>query len=315
VIRIRASIRRAGKGSVPIFHTDVASQVLELAGLEPEPGEEWQRMLAFVGFDEEDRRAMTWSAEILLRRAPQLVVDTYDFLRSVPETAAILGWEEGLDQLHLQERRRFFAVWIARTIGVDSSQEFAHYLFRAGKFHAGHGPRRIHTPPSYVTGSVGLVSASIARFLADAKLPGEEIAAAMAGWSKYLSVQLHLMLLGYQVAREYEQGGTALEISLFGRLRSLVGSHVVTAHAGKSDTVSDVLRKFFNYYPRVRSEALERVWRSKEIESSRWSDLVPAYIPRPGWRLLLNGRNLAYSNGYNATVTAEDKLAIFPPGR
>lgn len=68
------------------------------------------------------------------RRRPELVAQTYDYLRHVPETAAILGWEESVDETHLEERRRFFTVWLARTLGLDTSDEFAHYLFRAGKF-------------------------------------------------------------------------------------------------------------------------------------------------------------------------------------
>lgn len=300
---------------VLIDHVPTAYQTLELHDLGAEPGEEWARMLAFVGFNDKARRAVSRSAETLLRRAPELVVNTYDYLRSVPETAAILGWEEGIDQVHLQERRRFFAVWIARTIGIDCSTEFAHYLFRAGKFHAGHGPRRIHTPQAYVIGSIGIVLASFAQFLADGGLPSQQISAAMAGWSKYLSVQLHMMLLGYQVAQEFERGDIQLEVALYGRLRSLVGSRALTAHAMEGDAVSEVLRKFFSYYPKARMEALERIWRSKEFEHSLWTNPMPAYVSRHGWRVLLNGRDLSYNGGYDVAVTAHDSLAIFPPGR
>jgi len=121
---------------------------LQIEHLLPSPEDRWREMLRFMGWNEETRRAAARSVEILFRRGHELVVQTYEYLRSVPETAAILGWEENVDEAHLEERRRFFTVWLARTLGMDTSDEFACYLFRAGKYHAGHGPRHIHTPPN-----------------------------------------------------------------------------------------------------------------------------------------------------------------------
>ena len=288
---------------------------MELHNLMPEPGEEWRRMLAFVTLDQESKRAMSRSAEPLLKRAPELVINTYDYLRSVPETAAILGWEEGSDEAHLEERRRFFTIWITRTLGMDTGEEFAAYLYRAGKFHAGHGPRQIHTPPAYVTASIGLVLASFASYMSEANLPAEVIANAMAGWNKYLMVQLHLMQMGYKAAQELDHGIASIQITLFGRLRSMVGQRSVSLNLDWGATIGDALRKFFNYHPQVRSDALERIWHSEEEQESLWMDVVPAYVPRPGWRLLLNGRNVEFAGGFGLPVKDGDTIAIFPPGR
>jgi hypothetical protein len=117
---------------------------------------------------------------VLFRRGPEIVAETYEYLRRVPETAAIRGWEHEVDATHLDERRRFFTVWLARALALDTSDELASYLFQAGKYHAGHGPRQIHTPPAYVEGSVGLVLAAFARCMAEADLPAAVIAGAMA---------------------------------------------------------------------------------------------------------------------------------------
>lgn len=288
---------------------------MELRGLDPDPAEEWARLLKFVGFSHQDRAAMLQTVELLLRHAPELVVQTYDYLRSVPETAAILGWEEGMDEAHLAERRRFFTVWIARTVGMDTGQEFASYLFRAGKFHAGHGPRKIHTPPIYVTGSIGLVQASICRYIAEAALPLASAAAAMAGWSKYLNAQLHIMLLGYQAARDFDQGTAQVEVAFFGRLRAQIGVLSLTMQVDPTLGVSDLLRKLFNYYPHIREDVLERVWHSQEPADSRWLELTPGYHPRQGWRVLRNGRDISYNGGFSAPLRDQDKISIFPPGR
>ncbi len=272
-------------------------------------------MLRFADMNSADRAGMAGSVETLLKQAPEFVIKTYEYLRSVPETAHILGWETGVDEAHLEERRRFFTIWVSRTLGLDTSEEFARYLFRAGQYHAGHGPRHIHTPADFVTGSIGLVLSAFARSMAEAQLPAEVIAAAMSGWSKYLTVQLNQMLMGYQIAREFEQGDLALRILVYGRLRPILGGKEFIVHVHRESCVSVLLQKFFNYYPQTRSEALERVWSSKERSDSLWMEILPTYIPLPGWRVLLNGRDLYYEGGFETPVKINDEISIFPPGR
>lgn len=293
----------------------MAEAALELDDLAPEPHEEWQRMLRFVGWGQAESAAAARSVDALLRCAPELVKQIYHYLGTVPETAAILGWEHGIKQAHLEERRRFFTIWMSRTLGLDTSDEFGRALFRAGTYHAGHGPRHIHTPPAYITASIGLVQANFARIMAEANLPAHVLAAASAAWSKFLSVQLNQMLLGYQVAREIGQGSETVRCTVFGRLRPLVGAREVRVRVGAQAQAGDVLRKFFNFYPQVRPEALERVWHSHEHEGAAWVELTPVYTPRHGWRILLNGRELTYTDGFAARVAANDEVALFPPGR
>lgn len=288
---------------------------LELHNLAPDPTETWQRMLRFVGWNHPTYRAASRSVEALLRRASDIVVQTYDHLGHIPETAAILGWEHTVDPTHLEERRRFFTIWLSRTLGLDTSDEFAHYLFRAGKYHAGHGPRHIHTPPDYVIGSIGLILAAFASTMGEAGLPANIIAAAMAAWSKYLSVQQNQLLLGQQAASALHQGTIVVRCTTFGRLRPIVGTSEFAVHAEAGAPVSDVLGKVFNYYPQVRTEALDRVWYAQENGASLWTETIPVYTPRPGWRVLLNGRDLRYAGGFDVTVHAGDVLALFPPGR
>jgi len=288
---------------------------LELHELMPEPEEAWRRLLRFVGWNAGERAAAARTSAALLKHAHQLVVDVYDHLAHVPETAAILGWEHHIDERHLEERRRFFTLWLTRTIGLDTSDEFAGYLFYAGKAHAGHGARRIHTPPEYVTASVGLVQAAFANTLAREDLPADVIGNAMAAWSKYLSVQLNQMLLGYRAAQELRSGALAVRCTLFGRLRPLLGTQEVLVMVAPGACVGDVARKVFNYFPQARAEALERVWRAEEKSDALWVEVVPAYVTRPGWRILHNGREVQHHGGFAAPVRSGDEVAVFPPGR
>lgn len=294
----------------------VADIELEIHDLIPEPGAEWQRLLRFVGLDGADKRAMSRSVEALMRRAPEMVAGTYNHLLHVPETARVLGWESGADEQHLEERRRFFTIWLARVLGMDTSEEFAYYLFKAGKYHAGLGPRHIHVPPAYVTTSIGLMAAAFARCMAEAGLPGEVVAPAMAGWNKYLSVQLHLMTMGYGAGRAFVAGDYPISIDLYGRMRHLIGERSLEARASQGETLEDLLRKFFNYVPELREHALQPVWRSTEEPDSSWVDVYQTYTPSPGgWRFLHNGRNVAYAGGFAAPLQPQDTISIFPPGR
>ena len=297
------------------MQTATKPSTLELHNLAPEPAEEWHRLLNFVSLTEQDKRAMSRTVETLMRRATELVVDTYNYLLSVPETAAILGWEMGADEEHLEERRRFFTIWLARTLGMDTSDEMAYYLFKAGKYHAAHGPRRIHTPPAYITTAVGLTGATFAQYMQDAGLPGEVVAPAMVGWNKYLSVQLQLMQHGYEMARQYDDGDFVIPVTLFGRIRPLVGQNQLEITVRQGSVVADVLRKFFNYYPQIRAEALDKVWHSHDKPDSNWMEVFPAYMPRNGWRVLLNGLDLTYNGGFSVPIHKNDKIDIFPPGR
>lgn len=282
----------------------------------PDPAEEWRHILQFALFTHHDKHAMAATVEVLFRRGPELVVNTYEYLRRFPETAAVLGWETEVDEAHLEERRRFFTIWLARTLGMDTSDEFGDYLFYAGKAHAGHGPRRIHTPPKYVRASIGLVLAAFARFMAEANLPGEVIGPAMAGWNKYLAAQLHMMELGYKAAHLIDEGAFSVPVRVYGILRPKMPAELrpVWVHYGES--VGRVLDKFFSYYPPARREALHRVWRAVEKPDSLWMDVEPAYQPKPGWRFLLNGREITYlEQGFQTPVSPGDEVEIFPPGR
>lgn len=289
--------------------------MLELTDLAPDPCEEWRRSLRFVRWDDASRSAALASVEPLLKRAHELVVGVYDYLSRVPETAEILGWERGVDPVHLEERRRFFTVWLTRTLAADTSDEFAGYLFLAGKYHAADGPRRVHTPEQYVTGSIGLVLGTFAGYLGESGLPTGVIAPAMSAWSRYLSVQLNQMLLGYRVATDMKRGAATVHLRIFGRLRPVLNLDHTVMRADEGAPVRELLRKFFGYYPQARSEALERVWHSSDPDDKSWIEVHSAYRPKYGWRVLLNGRDLEYSGGFETPVHESDELSIFPPGR
>jgi len=289
-----------------------------LTNLLPAPEEEWDRLRAFLNLTPIDFEAMLATVEPLFRRGPELVAGTYDYLLQNHETAVILGWENGANDKHLAERRRFFTVWLARLLGLDLSHDFARYLFHAGQIHAAHGPRKIHVPETYVTGSISLVNAAFARFLSE-EMPGDPVVpAALAGWNKLLTMNQHLMNHGYHIARAWDDGDFTVQIKLFGRMRHLAHRSQLQMGMPDGGHMTQAMEKFFNYYPQARPDVFVIGWLSGERLDERgapWMTVQKTYQAQPGWRALLNGRDMVYSGGLQQTVKPGDTISIFPPGR
>lgn len=290
----------------------------ELGQLSPTPEEEWQRLREFVALGPADFQAMLETVEVLFKRGHELVVGTYDYLLNHNETAAILGWERRADPEHLAERRRFFTIWLARTLGLDLSDDFARYLFRAGQLHAGHGPRQTHVPEIYVIGSISLVQATFARFMVE-EMPGAAVVpTALAGWNKLLTMHLHLMLAGFRAAVELDRGDFTVPVSLFGTMRTITNRQRIDVNLPTGASVRVALQKFFDYFPQARQEVFQVNWQGGErLDASGTPWFVPhkVFVVKPMWRVLLNGKDISFSGGPETILQPGDALSIFPPGR
>lgn len=261
---------------------------------------------------------MLKSIPALFRRGYDLVVANYDYLLANPETAQILGWENGVDQQHLDERRRFFTIWLARVLGMDFSHDLALYLYKAGQIHAGFGPRHVQVPPVYVTGAASLVNAAFAKILVEEQPGDPTIPAALAGWNKVLTLHLHMMLLGYESARRLTEGSFTVGVTFYGRMRSIVGLTEIQVGTESGAPVTALLRKIFEFFPQARGEALDVVWAPGEhvdAFGNPWMTINKAYAPKRGWRVLLKGRDIYYLDDDHRVISTGDDLQIFPPGR
>jgi molybdopterin converting factor small subunit len=201
---------------------------------------------------------------------------------------------------------------------MDLSSDFAYYLFRAGQLHAGHGPRATHVPEMYVTGSISLVNATFARFMAEEMSGAAIIPAALAAWHKILSLHLNMMLMGYRSGRDLDDGDFGVKVSLFGKMRTLTRQEQLALQLPHGANVNLLLQKFFNYHPQVRETVFEVGWVGGERLSAGgtpWFEPIKVHHIKPNWRVLLNGKDLAYIGGPQVTVSPGDEISIFPPGR
>lgn len=294
---------------------EAGAPLLSVSGVRQTPQEVWASMLRFSGPNKAEQEAMRQTVDVLFQRGYELVVNTYDHLQRFPETAEVLGWQEGADESHLAERRRFFTIWLARTLSMDFGAGFGDYLFYAGKVHAAHGPRRILTPSIWVTGSIGLVLGAFSDFILSAHSDARLVAQALTGWNKYLLVQLNQMQMGYELGMELDQGAHAIELRAYAMVRHLWGRDHLTTHFDEGASVADVLRKALNYAPELRSIMFDESWESHESDVDLWVRVRRSYTLKSGWRVQLNGRNLTFHGGFDQPLKPGDEITLFSPGR
>lgn len=277
----------------------VWTEILDLPQL---PETQMREQLAFVGLNEEAKRQMYLDGEPLLRHAADWVAAAYDHLSRYAPTAKALGWEGRIPEDELYLRRTFFSGWIGRTIGVDTSDEFARYLFHAGRVHAGYGPGRHFVPPEWVSLSLSLILRMFSSVV-----PAERLGL----WSGYLAVQQEIMRLGYDAAVSLERGRAAVRVNALGlALPALPEPLTVRIDGG---TVREALEKTFAFRPELRDIALEPVLDAEE--HAGWMEEVVRWRFKNNWTVLKNGRDVAYLEGLATRLKNGDSLTFLPPGR
>lgn len=225
---------------------------MEPLSLPPLPEETFSELLAFGGIAEEQKRRMRLDAERLLKDAASFIAQLYEHLSRFPATAKVLGWEGRVREEELYLRRAIFGSWMARTIGVDTSKEFAHLLYRTGQVHAGHGEKRRHIPPGFVEVSYGVVQ----RYFAErSQEPGL--------WALYLSAQEEVMRQGYESARALQEGSILVRFEALGLARPHAWPVEVALGEG---TVGEAFQKVLVYFPSLREVALEAFPQEEERE-------------------------------------------------
>lgn len=274
----------------------------ELFHLPAAPEAAFGRYLAFVGLDARAKRHMREDTEALLERSTSWVRRVYQHLSDFDETRAVLGWQGRLSEEQLRVRRQFFGGWLARTIGVDTSAEFARELYRTGQVHAGHGPERRHVPEDYVGLAFGLVLGFFAEVVPASRL---------GFWQGYLAAQQEVMRNGFHSALVLGAGSLEVDLEALGlayeALPERLGVHLETG------LLCEAVEKALVYLPALREVGLEPV--PSTHEQGHWMEADTLWTFRPGWTLLVNGRDAAYLQGLSTPLSPGDTVTVLPPGR
>ncbi len=267
--------------------------------LPPLPEEVFRDLLVFAGVGEGEKRRMRQEAERLLEGASAFVAQVYDALSRHPGTARALGWEGRVPEEELYLRRAFFGAWLARTIGVDTSAEFAREVYRAGLWHGGLGPKGAYIPPEYV----GVSFAHVARYIAQRVQDPTP-------WLGYLAAQEEVMRQGFDAALRLKEGSLSLSFQALGLAHPAQPRPLAFRAFG---TVEEALYKVFTVNPSLRDLALEPLWTEEEV--GLWTEAKTLYRFKPHWTVLLNGRDIRYLQGLATPLPPGATLTLLPPGR
>jgi len=270
--------------------------------LPPLPEEKFKKLLEFAGIDEEKKREMYLDAEGLLENAADWIKAAYDALSRFPDTARALGWESRVPEDELKIRRTFFSAWMGRTIGVDTSREFARYLHHAGRVHAGYGPERRFVPPEWVSMAYAYVLNAFASVVDKSRV---------GLWAAYLAAQEEVMRDGFEAATALEKGRVVVVFEALGIARPALKDplEVRLVHG----TLRELLEKVFAFEPALSDLALEA--EPVAVEEGLWMEEGFVYRLKPRWTVLVGGRDARYLKGLDTRLKTGDRVTLLPPGR
>ena len=179
--------------------------------------------------------------------------------------------------------------------------EFARELYRTGQVHAGHGPERRHVPEDYVGLAFGLVLGFFAEVVPASRL---------GFWQGYLAAQQEVMRNGFHSALVLGAGSLEVDLEALGlayeALPERLGVHLETG------LLCEAVEKALVYLPALREVGLEPV--PSTHEQGHWMEADTLWTFRPGWTLLVNGRDAAYLQGLSTPLSPGDTVTVLPTG-
>lgn len=168
-------------------------------------GQYFRSMAQFVGFTEEDRKAIKDSQFIIEKHIPVIVGKFYDHLLRYPPTRKFFLDKEGnVDKEHLQLRMHHLTNFWRRTANAVYDDEYASYVDYVGRAHTSRGADpKIYIAERYVIGQVGFMQHAISEALQQeiGVIDPELENRAVKAWNLLLMVILELLSSAYDDER------------------------------------------------------------------------------------------------------------------
>ena len=161
------------------------------------PGKRLQFLEDFIGFTQDDWKALSDSVDILGPKLPQMLDALYEHLLSFDDTRRIfLGKRGEVDPEYIAIRKEHLTAWLLKTVGGGDRSAFAAWLVSVGKAHTGvAGENDRVVPPRYMVGLVAFIQTSFLSTLFE-QLPNEPEKVQRMGlaWNKMMMMQLEIFL-------------------------------------------------------------------------------------------------------------------------
>src|SRR5687767_4376606 len=118
---------------------------------------------SFVGFTDDDWKALADSVEVVGPKLPAILDALYEHLLSFDDTKRIfLGGRAEIDPTYIEIRKEHLTNWVLKTVGGGDKKSFANYIMATGRYHTGvEGDPGRTVPPRYMVALTSFVQTAL----------------------------------------------------------------------------------------------------------------------------------------------------------
>jgi hypothetical protein len=172
-------------------------KAIDVAAISSQPEERLTFLADFVGFSDDDWKAIADSAQLLGPKWPAILDALYDHLLNYDDTRRIfLGPRGEVDPEYIAIRKEHLTTWLLTTVNAEDRKSLAHYLMGVGRRHTGVAgePERM-VPPRYMVALTSFVQTALLSNLFEL-LPDnpQEVRRLGLAWNKMMMIQLEMFL-------------------------------------------------------------------------------------------------------------------------
>jgi nitrite reductase/ring-hydroxylating ferredoxin subunit len=180
-------------------------------------GRYFRHMSEFIGFKEEDAKAIRETGLVIEKFIPEIVAQFYTHLLGyLPTRKHFLTADGTVDQDYLQLRMHHLTNFWRRTASGVFDDDYARYIDYVGRAHTSHGADpNIYIAERYVIGQVGFMQHAISQALTKElhEIDPDLEMQALRAWNLLMMVILEMLSRVYSDEREVEGDGVMPQIN------------------------------------------------------------------------------------------------------
>jgi nitrite reductase/ring-hydroxylating ferredoxin subunit len=208
-------------------------------------GHYFRYMSEFIGFTEEDAKAIRETGLVIEKYIPEIVAQFYThLLRYLPTRKHFLRADGTVDQDYLQLRMHHLTNFWRKTASGVYDDDYARYIDYVGRAHTSHGADpNIYIAERYVIGQVGFVQHAISQALTKElhEIDPELETRALRSWNLLMMVILEMLARVYSADLEVEGAGARPQINHEAVFNMAVETYELGLGLRRSTGIQDVL--------------------------------------------------------------------------